>query len=474
MNISLIANTGIQFLTLDFEVKAEESFVDKEGNFLSPLSVQDENDFPMPLVFHESYDILKDVWMLEMAVCFSGGQIVGLDELRNHKPFPYLYSDANGTERLVSEDKIDFDSLEVLDEKDCYSEYSFAGSITERLTKGSCPLDTIENQWLPVPMFEKDSSGNCVFGPTGWCRMKLVPSGRVKNVRCYHMIWAFDTGSVKNGMSGVKPFFYDGEEEKRYSICNELNLLFDFFSPEPYDCEWVDDYIATLVHGGKDKSELASADGMVSHFRYIAYYITLISYLQKVGLTPDVVLYADDETFKPVDLVLDIGNSRTCGVLFEDADFTKVDMLQLQDLSEPWKVYKKPFDMRLAFHHCKFGEMDVPGQFLWQSFLRVGDEAIKLIYKSRPSNGVALRTTNYSSPKRYLWDNRQFEGQWDFLTTEEDSNLSLNRYINIKGLSEQFDSDGSLRRNQSGGIFRCFSRPIVRLTVQVIGKSGVK
>ena len=445
-------------MTLDFEVKAEESFVDKDGNFLSPLCVQDENDFAMPLVFHESYDILKDVWTLEMAVSFSGGQIVGLDELRNHKPFPYLYLDANGTERLVSEDKIDFGSLEVLDEKDCYSEYCFAGSITERLTKGGCPLDTVENQWLPAPMFERDSSGNGVFGPTGWCRMKLVPDGRVRNVRRYHLVWAFDTASVKNGMSGVKPFFYDGEEEKRYSICDEVSLLFDFFSPKPYDCEWVDDYIATLIHGGKDNSELASADGVVSHFRYIAYYITMISYLRKMGLTPDVVLYAEEEASKPVDLVLDIGNSRTCGVLFEDADFTKVDMLQLQDLSEPWKVYKKPFDMRLAFHQCRFGEMDVPGQFLWQSFLRVGDEAIKLIYKSRPSNGVALRTTNYSSPKRYLWDNKQFEGQWDFLTTEEDSNLSLNRYINVKGLSEQFDSDGSLRRDKSGGIFSSFSR----------------
>ena len=254
MNISLIANTGIQFLTLDFEVKAEESFVDKDGNFLSPLCVQDENDFAMPLVFHESYDILKDVWTLEMAVSFSGGQIVGLDELRNHKPFPYLYLDANGTERLVSEDKIDFGSLEVLDEKDCYSEYCFAGSITERLTKGGCPLDTVENQWLPAPMFERDSSGNGVFGPTGWCRMKLVPDGRVRNVRRYHLVWAFDTASVKNGMSGVKPFFYDGEEEKRYSICDEVSLLFDFFSPKPYDCEWVDDYIATLIHGGKVKS----------------------------------------------------------------------------------------------------------------------------------------------------------------------------------------------------------------------------
>ena len=82
MNISLIANTGIQFLTSDFEIKAEESFVDKDGNFISPLSIKDENDFDMPLVFHESYNIMDDVWTLEMAVSFSGGQIVRLDELR--------------------------------------------------------------------------------------------------------------------------------------------------------------------------------------------------------------------------------------------------------------------------------------------------------------------------------------------------------------------------------------------------------
>lgn len=134
-------------------------------------------------------------------------------------------------------------------------------------------------------------------------------------------------------------------------------------------------------------------------------------------------------------------------------------MLQMQDLSEPWKVYKKPFDMRIAFHNCKFGEMDLPNQFQWQSFLRVGDEAIKLIYKSRPANGVAQRTTNYSSPKRYLWDSTKFDGQWDFISTEEESaNGSQNRYINIKGLSEQFDSDGSLRKSNVGGIFSSFSR----------------
>ena len=175
-------------------------------------------------------------------------------------------------------------------------------------------------------------------------------------------------------------------------------------------------------------------------------------------MTPDVTLYTDAEEKKPVDLVLDIGNSRTCGVLFEDGDFTKVDMLELQDLTEPWKVYKKPFDMRLAFHHCNFGEIDLPDQFSWQSFVRIGEEAIKLIYKSRPENGVSQRTTNYSSPKRYLWDGRKYAGQWDFLMTEDDEQTVFNHYVNIKGLSEQFDSDGSLRKTNDGGSFSSFSR----------------
>lgn len=458
MNISLIANTGIHFLSTDFEIKVEDSFVDKDGNFISPLSIKDENDFDVPLVFHESYDIIEDTWTLEMAASFSNAQIVRIEELRRHKPIPYLYTDSLGNERIVDEGKIDFTTLDLLDSNSCYSDYCFAGSITEKLKKGSCPLDAIENQWLPMPMFEKDMMGNCVFGPTGWCRMKLVPVSKIKNIRRYHIVWAFDTTAVKNDMSGVKPFFYEGEGEKHYAICKEVSLLFNFFSPKPYDCEWVDEYIATLIHGNKENSELILAGGQVSHFRYVSYYITIVSYLQKIGLTPDVILYTDEEEARPVDLVLDIGNSRTCGVLFEDADFTKVDMLQLQDLSEPWKIYRKPFDMRLAFHHCKFGEMDVPDQFSWQSFLRIGDEAIKLIYRSRPANGVAQRTTNYSSPKRYLWDNKQFDGQWDFLSTEDDDNTSLNHYINIKGLSEQFDSDGTLRRSKTGGIFSSFSR----------------
>lgn len=457
MMIPLIANTGIQFYSSDFEIKPEESFMDKNGNFFSPLSIKDENDFDVPLAFHEYYNFLDNNSALEVVVAFSDDKMVRLEELRNHLPIPYVYEDSSGQERVVDESKIDFDDLDLLDSKECYSDYCFAGSITEHLSKGNCPLEAIENQWLPMPMFEKDNQGFCDFGPTGWCRMKLVPVSVMKNIRRYKMVWAFDTSSVINDSSDVKPSFYDGEAEKHYCINTEIKNFFKFFSPAPYKCEWVDDYVCTVIHGNKDNSEISSPDGDVTHFRYIAYFMTIVSYLQKIGMTPEIVLYSDEQEPKPVDLVLDIGNSRTCGVLFEDADFTKVEMLQLQDLTEPWKVYKKPFDMRLAFHHCKFGEMDVQDQFTWQSFLRVGDEAIKLIYKSRPTNGVAQRTTNYSSPKRYLWDDKQFDGQWEFLTTEEES-ASLNHYINIKGLSEQFDSDGSMRRGKNGGVLSSFSR----------------
>lgn len=101
MNTSLIANTGIQFMSSSFEIKAEDSFVDKEGNFLSSLSIKDENGFDIPLVFHERYNITEDVWTLDLAASFSNGIIVPLEKLRRHKPIPYLYTNPLGERSLA-------------------------------------------------------------------------------------------------------------------------------------------------------------------------------------------------------------------------------------------------------------------------------------------------------------------------------------------------------------------------------------
>lgn len=69
----------------------------------------------------------------------------------------------------------------------------------------------------------------------------------------------------------------------------------------------------------------------------------------------------------PVDLVLDIGNSRTCGVLFEEGDFTKSKMLELRNLSKPWISYEnKSFDMRIAFRKADFGNDIVLDEDIFQ------------------------------------------------------------------------------------------------------------
>lgn len=458
MNVSFIANTGIQFYTTEFESKVEDSFVDESGNMLLPISIRDENGFLRPVSFFESFRPSQGVWLLEPVVVFDN-KCVRLSDLRKHKsPFPYIYKDADGEERIVSEDRIDFSQLEVISDTFCYSEYNLAGSIMSHLAKGQCALDCIENQWLPMPVFERDSAGGFVFGPVNWARVKLVPVPNKKNCRHYKVVWAFDTASTFGFTSSLRPSFFQGEIEKHFSLCNDFERLLDFFSKN-MSCEWVDDYVADLIHGGKSYAEMQSPleDTASTRFRYRIYYMTLICYLSKIGAAPDITLYTDKTDEKLVDLVLDIGNSRTCGVLFENEDFTKVEMLSLRDLSEPWKVYAKPFDMRLAFHRAQFGQIDSEtSQFEWKSFLRIGDEATKLIYKSRPTDGVSEKTTNYSSPKRYLWDNTLFHGQWDFIKTADDEDTD--KYIYIKGLSEQFDSGGSLRTSENGGIYSSFSR----------------
>ena len=66
---------------------------------------------------------------------------------------------------------------------------------------------------------------------------------------------------------------------------------------------------------------------------YIASYIFLINYLAQKDLFPKVKLYKDtDVEIKDVDMVVDIGNSRTTALLIEDnTNFNQVRQLELID-----------------------------------------------------------------------------------------------------------------------------------------------
>jgi len=110
-----------------------------------------------------------------------------------------------------------------------------------------------------------------------------------------------------------------------------------------------------------------------------------------------------------VDLVLDVGNSRTCGMLMETSGDDPVDMndsyrLELRDLSQPERVYDEPFPSRVEFVRGSFGDEKLSRRsgrtsaFLWPTATRVGYEAQALSYFSHGTEG----STGLSGPKRYL------------------------------------------------------------------------
>src|SRR5262249_23626315 len=62
-----------------------------------------------------------------------------------------------------------------------------------------------------------------------------------------------------------------------------------------------------------------------------------------------------------VDFVLDVGNSRTCGILVERfpnqhrVDLNNCKPLRLRDLSRPEMVYTEPFESSIELADAKFG-----------------------------------------------------------------------------------------------------------------------
>jgi hypothetical protein len=81
--------------------------------------------------------------------------------------------------------------------------------------------------------------------------------------------------------------------------------------------------------------------------------------------------------------VLDVGNSRTCGLLIEAAGELGVNLndsyeLALRDLSHPESVHTRPFESRVEFAQAWFGKNHLSrlggraDAFVWPTMTRVG------------------------------------------------------------------------------------------------------
>lgn len=322
-------------------------------------------------------------------------------------------------------------------------------------------LEQIEDKWLPVPFYEKDRDGAFSF-PTNWCRVKLVPvkSKSTAHKKVYRVVMAFDTTENLH-QEGHSPHFNNGQPFKDYAMCGisekdlrnmtdadrkRVNTMivplraYEFIdmkkNPE------LDGYLRAILHSSPDGKH----EDVRDRVKYLAYYAYLLTYLQQKHIFPDVRLYNDvNQAVIKTNLVLDVGNSRTFGLVAEDplnASFSKASPIELRDLSTG-EVYDKPFDMRLCFRREIFGLSTADRQFRWPSYVRLGEEALRNIYDGdQDLESNEEFETNHSSPKRFLWDTKPYAGEWKFVS-EKDRYIGPAMKVSIEGLDEQFATDGS-------------------------------
>lgn len=434
--MNLIANTGIQYYTIPLEINASDNF---------------------RMYFHERFDVEDNQLKLEIAHLFSEDDI-----WVKKKDLSELGYAINGiVEKNWEEIKLDFINnqkspikVDSIDPKD-------SGCFQESLSR--IKWDKFENTWLPIPFFLLKGK-KTEFGPTNWCRCKLIPIESSEKSKKYNLLVAFDTrttfpDSAFDDLSQTPFFSNDYEKSKEYALCNNEYQMLGFLS-DSFNCEWVDKYLLKHFHNIDDISEYR---GQKPKLNYISQYICFINYLQQLNVLPKITLFSNKNVAHGnVDLVVDIGNSRTCAVLFDDGNFKKASPLELQDFSEPitdgkLNKYRDSFDMRLAFREADFGGkfgLVNSRQFVFPSMIRLGKEANKLIHMATNMNTGAEKISTFSSPKRFLWDAVPQKQEWEFVQLEGEKA----KPIYIEGISEQLNSDGTLNTDGYGGIVNHYSR----------------
>ncbi len=288
-------------------------------------------------------------------------------------------------------------------------------------------LDLFAEVWLPVP-FPRQQAGAFAQGPRNWARARIVPlapGDDGENGHTHRIVLAFDTAIADAEVAGASylaPTRADVEGGAKFALSWKGEDM-GWFLDQP----WVDGWLKELFAEACARCRFADDEiaGMIAERRHFAHYLNLLWVLGAKVRPPRLKILSNspDDVHKPiqVDMVLDVGNSRTCGVLVEDHPqegnglSTRYE-LELRDLSHPHRVYAEPFESRVEFAEATFGKVDhscLSGRndaFLWPTIARVGAEATRLAARRRGTEG----STGLSSPKRYLWDEKRFEPGWRF------------------------------------------------------------
>lgn len=332
---------------------------------------------------------------------------------------------------------------EFVDEIDPTLTYSGNGYAMSGLRE----LEPWMNVWLPLPFLRCreqtwPDSDDCRFerGPSNWARGFLALNP--ENQETLRLTIAFDMQVEEKNLDNYAALTQDDvDANAHFRLAWRLRDNAWFLN-----LPWVEEWLKEVwsAYRTKMKRKQQEDDPLFSH---LASYLTLLEVIQIASNKCEVYVVRPDATpCVEVDLVLDIGNSRTTGLLVETQTQRKTDLndsylLQLRDMSNPNLLYSDPFDTRVEFSEIFFGNEALSLRsgrhtpaFSWSSPVRIGPEAGRLATRSRSGKG----STGMSSPKRYLWDEQDWKGSWRYNTGTEKS-----PYVTRGKLAQQVNSSGT-------------------------------
>lgn len=308
-------------------------------------------------------------------------------------------------------------------------------------------LEPFLSKWIPVPVLreakERALGGAVKYdpGPSNWARIRTVEldhpdpaTGHTHRVQL-----ALDTNlmAATQGSLYLAPLREDAEGKKAFAFVSEPDKM-DWFlrrletdetgmvvDPQLWVSMWLEHVF--LAFKTAERGRPVDPNALDHQFEHWARYLAYIRLLDAALSVPrmrfaDTVSPTDPLTPVPVELVLDVGNSRTCGILSErlpgatSEDIGDAFELEVRDLSRPELMYRGLIESRVEFAIHQIGEQSFArrsgrgANFLWPSFVRVGPEAQRLVAGEEGTETAS----GLSSPKRYLWDREPVSQDWRF------------------------------------------------------------
>ena len=297
-------------------------------------------------------------------------------------------------------------------------------------------LKSFLGKWIPLPFFKNNKINKDVFGPTDWVRV-MISLNEDGN---YVASFAIDTSVTLDENNNTSPFSSTNINDNVFTISENADIILAFLDDRK-GCEWVLDYIQSEFNFDTSESSLV----------HIAAYQIFIKLLLSQQEIFHIQLLPQKTNSVSVDMVIDVGNSTTCALLFEDSgdnifNFNKVKKLEVQDITKPYLSYDESFNSHLVFSKVKFNDnISSNDKFKWPSLVRFGEEAKRLINNSNIELSLDRDPVSYSSsPKRYLWDNSVSNKNWEFLS----DNMKIPQPVYLEGVTNHLQLDGSLIKDK--------------------------